>query len=288
MTALSPRQRVTRHGFTLIELLVVIAIIAILAAILFPVFAQARESARKTSCVSNLKQVGLAILMYSQDYDETFPYVDAHGYPVDPSIPLGLDGQTWIYNDIVVKIQGYVKNFNVFYCPDRPQTVTHSGDFCNPDSTNPPQPVWGYGYNWSSGYGPHDTASNPHNLWDLGDGCVMGARADGVLPGRAIAGVNLPAQFAILGDTADTPRQTLHTAVYDTRCNPSSGWNADMPTGARHGGSTNNFCFSDGHVKASRINLTYVDPYNVGVTTPAVFANRYYLSATWNGTDHSP
>src|SRR5438046_10716528 len=59
-----------RHGFTLIELLVVIAIIAILAAILFPVFAQARENARKSSCQSNLKQIGSALTMYSQDYDE--------------------------------------------------------------------------------------------------------------------------------------------------------------------------------------------------------------------------
>src|SRR2546421_3197347 len=62
----------TRTGFTLIELLVVIAIIAILAAILFPVFAQAREKARTTSCLSNTKQIGLSIMMYAQDYDETY------------------------------------------------------------------------------------------------------------------------------------------------------------------------------------------------------------------------
>src|SRR5207302_8529479 len=67
--------RSPRRGFTLIELLVVIAIIAILAAILFPVFARAREAARKTTCLSNLKNIGLAALMYVQDYDEQFPYL---------------------------------------------------------------------------------------------------------------------------------------------------------------------------------------------------------------------
>ena len=64
-----------RRGFTLIELLVVIAIISILAAILFPVFAQAREKARQTSCLSNLKQIGLSLMLYVQDYDETYPIV---------------------------------------------------------------------------------------------------------------------------------------------------------------------------------------------------------------------
>ncbi|GAB4461972.1 MAG: hypothetical protein OHK0029_28090 [Armatimonadaceae bacterium] len=65
--------RSTRSAFTLIELLVVIAIIAILAAILFPVFAQAREKARQTVCLSNMKQIGLAFMMYAQDHDEMFP-----------------------------------------------------------------------------------------------------------------------------------------------------------------------------------------------------------------------
>lgn len=67
------RSKLSRRGFTLIELLVVIAIIAILAAILFPVFAQAREKARQSACLSNMKQVSTALMMYAQDYDEALP-----------------------------------------------------------------------------------------------------------------------------------------------------------------------------------------------------------------------
>jgi prepilin-type N-terminal cleavage/methylation domain-containing protein/prepilin-type processing-associated H-X9-DG protein len=98
-------------GFTLIELLVVIAIIAILAAILFPVFAQAREQARKTVCLSNLKQLNLGVQMYIQDYDETIPLL-AVSNPGDCS-DAGNSVATW--QDTV---QPYVKNFQVLYDPD--------------------------------------------------------------------------------------------------------------------------------------------------------------------------
>lgn len=90
-----------RKGFTLIELLVVIAIIAILAAILFPVFARAREKARQTSCLSNSKQISLGLMMYVQDYDEMFPH--AYNYHV---------GYMW-----QAAIAPYVKNSQVWICP---------------------------------------------------------------------------------------------------------------------------------------------------------------------------
>ena len=74
-----PRAFRSRSGFTLVELLVVIAIISVLAAILFPVFARARENARRTSCLSNQKQLGLAFTQYFQDYDEQFPLLGKGG-----------------------------------------------------------------------------------------------------------------------------------------------------------------------------------------------------------------
>lgn len=111
--------RARRHGFTLIELLVVIAIIAILAAILFPVFARARERARSARCVSNLKQLGLALRMYMDDYDGQFPWgID----PADKNLPQIWDGYPlWqamipsmpLIHDVV---DPYVKNKEVWHC----------------------------------------------------------------------------------------------------------------------------------------------------------------------------
>ncbi len=98
----------TKNAFTLIELLVVIAIIAILAAILFPVFAQAREKARQTSCLSNMKQQGLGVMMYVQDYDETFP--QAYYYNNDNNSTNGYTHWTGL-------VAPYVKNLGIYVCP---------------------------------------------------------------------------------------------------------------------------------------------------------------------------
>ena len=109
-----------RRGFTLIELLVVIAIIAILAAILFPVFARAREKARQTSCLSNLKQIGLSLMMYAQDYDETFPR--SEGYR-PPSELFPVDGRTYWFR----RIAPYANNTQIFGCPSRSNRSIYSG-----------------------------------------------------------------------------------------------------------------------------------------------------------------
>jgi len=103
-----------RGGFTLIELLVVIAIIAILAAILFPVFAQAREAARISSCLSNTKQMGLALRMYSQDYDENFPLRRSQDF----NWPI-------TYGNWKHLINPYIKNFQIFRCPSNPASQVY-------------------------------------------------------------------------------------------------------------------------------------------------------------------
>src|SRR3569833_607568 len=98
--------RAKGFAFTLIELLVVIAIIAIIAAILFPVFAKAREKARQTSCISNLKQIGLSLMQYSEDNEEVMPPLSTG----DPS-------NTFSFRALV---QPYVKSLEIFKCPSNP------------------------------------------------------------------------------------------------------------------------------------------------------------------------
>jgi len=114
-------------GFTLIELLVVIAIIAILAAILFPVFAQAKEAAKKTACLSNAKQIGLGLYMYAGDADDTLPntsweqdpagtVINGLPAPYNPQNPNGTYQIHWTY-----LIQPYIKNWNIFICNSDPK-----------------------------------------------------------------------------------------------------------------------------------------------------------------------
>ena len=148
-----------RRGFTLIELLVVIAIIAILAAILFPVFARAREKARQTSCLNNVKELALGVQMYVQDYDERMP---AHFRSVATAIAMPDGSGSWTYSPWAHQIYPYVMNVQIYACPSSQEEFT----FTNWTS---------YNYSWNYyGNGPSDrkiaTFTHPAELLILVDG----------------------------------------------------------------------------------------------------------------------
>ena len=121
-----------QRGFTLIELLVVIAIIAILAAILFPVFAKAREKARQTSCLNNCKQLGLGVIQYAQDYDERYPQATYNS-----------GGVQYFWMD---EIMPFAKNTQILICPSHKGDVCSTGA-CSNHTAHLRYPDLGYGFN---------------------------------------------------------------------------------------------------------------------------------------------
>jgi prepilin-type N-terminal cleavage/methylation domain-containing protein/prepilin-type processing-associated H-X9-DG protein len=156
-----PRNRTERTGFTLIELLIVIAIIGILAAILFPVFARARENARRASCQSNLKQIGLAAMQYVQDYDERYPNVGA-----DFDAGSGTTCILW-----TTQLQPYARSWQIYVCPSANRAPTQIWPRFNAATNNDLTVAEGYNtlndtgdgawktvggqpisYTWNSGY----------------------------------------------------------------------------------------------------------------------------------------
>jgi len=198
-----------RRGFTLIELLVVIAIIAILAAILFPVFAKAREKARQTSCLSNCRQLGTAFRMYCQDYDERYPLfgyvIPGFNVPGAGGSPDGSNVNMWRFF-----IGPYCKNYQVFVCP----SSTVAGDPSSPGS----QLLPAYGYN----------------------GYIAGA-ADGTL--RA------PAETMAMGDSWHWAAHQAGgiTHAFASVCYACVPANKDVKYARHNQGSNAAFC--DGHAK---------------------------------------
>lgn len=188
-----------RSAFTLIELLVVIAIIAILAAILFPVFAQARESARKTSCLSNTKQLGLGTMMYVQDYDEMYPCNSWDTPPVgttdtdvhDPNVPIAIN---WMF-----KLMPYMKNRQILTCPSDPNS---KADPYRPTVVDPAcDNAWGVPT-------PLSYAENRQLIgyggWENGENGCFGEGSfipDWGLAPASMASVPSPASTYLFGDT---------------------------------------------------------------------------------------
>jgi len=212
--------RLTRRGFTLIELLVVIAIIAILAAILFPVFAKAREAARATQCRSNLKQIGTALQMYVQDYDETtLPYSSTGGTG-------GQGPRNW-----EIEFQPYIKNIGVFRCPSL--NVEHGYTYSQSNS--------GVGRSLASFVNPADTpmffdayGSNTAGqaLWScIPCGGPVGTTSDG-------RNLVAPASYP------NTVQQGSNEGKVDCRRHSEMGV----------------FAFMDGHVKSYKMNNAAGDP----------------------------
>jgi prepilin-type N-terminal cleavage/methylation domain-containing protein/prepilin-type processing-associated H-X9-DG protein len=179
------------RGFTLIELLVVIAIIAILAAILFPVFAQAREKARAISCVSNMKEVSLSVLMYVQDYDETYP--QASFWNTSQGFPSGYN----LWSGVNVT-QPYIKNKQVLLCPDdNPGTV----DASIKTALGPTRPPVGSSYmpNAMTTYYSGETAfgmANPVGIFSMDQTYSYGPP----MSPTSLAAVNHPAECVMLSE----------------------------------------------------------------------------------------
>ncbi len=139
----------SKRGFTLIELLVVIAIIAILAAILFPVFAKAREKARQATCTSNYKQVGLASMQYVQDYDEMFPIAYCCPTPRPAS---------WPTYGTLGPLEPYMKSYQALYCPSTKKIMFPSVRNSSPNM------LWGFSRNLANGIGTVASMKAPASI----------------------------------------------------------------------------------------------------------------------------
>ncbi len=239
-----------RHGFTLIELLVVIAIIAILAAILFPVFAQAREKARQTVCLSNVKQIGLATMMYIQDYDETmFPPQSSDGNPNHQIVWDGTYDYTnyphWTFNPSTGLLGPYTKSGPIQDCPSAAAVPVGT----------PPVAI-AYGLNMRLYYTATFQFLGPPTL----------------------AAFDQPSDTILIADAAGIYGSGSNVQVYR---NQFLNWPSmrSPDTQGRHMGFAN-IAWMDGHAKAMKVTLPTAAIYG---TPPSAFEQYNIGDITRNG-----
>jgi prepilin-type N-terminal cleavage/methylation domain-containing protein/prepilin-type processing-associated H-X9-DG protein len=248
-----------KRGFTLIELLVVIAIIAILAAILFPVFAQAREKARQASCQSNLKQMGNALSMYAQDYDEIFPSGNPGANTSCVDIPFRMGWRGWIGNHLMP----YTKNVDIYQCPSKKNLSGVNRDSGGALCTNMASPYFFVSYTFNYVRLTNQAVSNVNEVAN------MPMMWDSLTPYADCA-------FATPGSCGIWAQRDIcqWMAKMGMPLQPGQACTANANTGWHNNG--NNYLFVDGHVKWGRwdgitwgqlANLLPVHPaYNMKVT----------------------